>query len=259
MSIGWSCQWVRRFLSNQRGEFALANAFQKRIHLLRFTARLQFDPAISQIAHPSGDVESLCDLSHGVTKPDSLHPTLVKNLNGFHNICRLLNPQQPALVQLWRGGLFRPRNRCWLGLVFGQRWRRRQETRVHHVATRSPIAVRFTCSTYSRIRIGRRLNHLRRRRVNVLTGDVTLQSIRKLNLAVSKRRTDERHQCALREFLVRATSLLWSVAKKLRFPSANDIVLPAIGRGGWGCRFRSRTARPAQGEQDKQTTRKTAR
>jgi len=159
--------------------------------------------------------------------------------------------------QLWRGGSFGPGDRCWLGLVLGQRRRRRLETWVHWIKTKPQLLTRF--AGHGWIWIDRRLNYRRRRRVNILGGDVTLHAIRELNLAISKGRTNERHQSALREFLVGTTGLLRAVSVKLRCPCAHDIVFPAVGPRGWGCRFLGRTARLAQSEQDKRTTQKRAR
>src|SRR5204863_8998301 len=62
------------------------DAINERAHLVFFTCGLKFYPAVGQVAHPAGDVESFGDVAHRETEAYALDATFVKYLKRDHHL-----------------------------------------------------------------------------------------------------------------------------------------------------------------------------
>src|SRR5262245_61615691 len=69
------------FLPNKMFQTGRANGLTKGFQFVSGAFGHQFDPPISQIADRAGDFESAGNRSGGITKPDTLHATRIKNLH----------------------------------------------------------------------------------------------------------------------------------------------------------------------------------
>jgi hypothetical protein len=79
-------QLVLGLFPNQGVKLAVCDAINEGAHLVFFTCGLKFYPAVWQIAHPSGDVESFGDVAHRETEADALDVTFVKYLKRDHHL-----------------------------------------------------------------------------------------------------------------------------------------------------------------------------
>ena len=73
----------RRFavLLNMSAQFALPDGFEERTYFVSFAESHEFDPAIAQIAHKTGDIEALGYLSDSITEADALNVSFIENLS----------------------------------------------------------------------------------------------------------------------------------------------------------------------------------
>src|SRR5215467_1361795 len=79
-------QLILGLFPNQRVKLAVCDAINERVHLVFFTRDLKFYPAVWQVAHPAGDVESFGDLTHGEPEAHALDVTFVKHLKRDHHL-----------------------------------------------------------------------------------------------------------------------------------------------------------------------------
>jgi hypothetical protein len=85
----------RRFglLPDVSAQLALTDGFQEGAHFAFFARGPEFDAAIAQIPHGTGDIETLRYLPDGIAKADALDVAFKENLNrGDHANRRLIRP-----------------------------------------------------------------------------------------------------------------------------------------------------------------------
>ena len=88
---GWICKLRFGLLSNVSAQLALPDGFDEGVHFVVFAGCQKFDPAIAQIPHGTGDIESLRDLPDGIAKTNALDVSFVENLDrGNHATGRLI-------------------------------------------------------------------------------------------------------------------------------------------------------------------------
>src|SRR6266581_7329657 len=67
-------------LANVRAQFALHDGIQKRADLVFLAVHLELNPAISQVAHPAGQIETFGNVPNRPSEADTLDSALVKYL-----------------------------------------------------------------------------------------------------------------------------------------------------------------------------------
>ena len=63
-------------------QFALPDGVEESSHFLLFARGQKLDPAIAQVPHGTGDIETFRYLPDRIAEADTLDITFVKNLNG---------------------------------------------------------------------------------------------------------------------------------------------------------------------------------
>src|ERR1043166_112395 len=90
------------FFPNKMLQTCLANRLPKRFQLVLGAFGHQFDPAIGQVAHRAGDLETAGDRFCRITKPDALHSASVPNLHSL--AIRSTHRRQSATSRPFTGG-----------------------------------------------------------------------------------------------------------------------------------------------------------
>jgi hypothetical protein len=85
MGSDWLVQLVFGLFPNQRVKFAIRDAMNELAHVIFSTCDLKFYPAVWQVPHPAGHIESFSDVAHGKPKTDALDVTFVQYLKGHHH------------------------------------------------------------------------------------------------------------------------------------------------------------------------------
>ena len=67
-------------------QFALPDGFEKGTHFLCFAYSQEFDAAIAQISHRTGDIEPFSYLPDGIAKTNALDVAFVENLEGGDHV-----------------------------------------------------------------------------------------------------------------------------------------------------------------------------
>src|SRR5260370_26853705 len=67
-------------------KFALRDSLEERAHFIFLSFNLKFHSAVKQVAHPTGDVETLGYVSDRPAKADTLDVALVKYLERDHTV-----------------------------------------------------------------------------------------------------------------------------------------------------------------------------
>ena len=78
-------------LSDVSAQFALRDGLQEGLDFILLARDQELDPAIAQVPHGAGDIESLRDLPDGIAKTNALDVSFVRDLSrGDHTIRRLI-------------------------------------------------------------------------------------------------------------------------------------------------------------------------
>ena len=75
-------QWRFVVLLNMSAQLALEDGLEKGSHFFLVAGGLKFHPAVVEVAHGTGHVETLRDVPYGPAKAYALDIAFVKDLNG---------------------------------------------------------------------------------------------------------------------------------------------------------------------------------
>jgi hypothetical protein len=88
----WGWIYQRRFglLLDMSAQFALPDGFKKRTHFVCFTYNQEFDAAIAQIPHGTGDIKPFGYLPDRIAKTNALDVAFVENLEGGDHVTAIM-------------------------------------------------------------------------------------------------------------------------------------------------------------------------